>query len=119
MCRTVGPSGHIEQLSGGCWRAKIRGRQPEIWPRKMCKTEQAVQIDLGKLLAQAAAGRQPDSAVTVAQLLDQCVSTAGWDVSTWESNRCYIRWTTAWPTSPFAISLLAPAVKEQAPGSQP
>jgi hypothetical protein len=30
----------------------------------------------------AQSGRQPDSAVTVAQLLDQYVSTAGWDVST-------------------------------------
>jgi hypothetical protein len=39
------------------------------------------------------AGRQPDSAVTVAQLLDQYVSTAGWDVSTRESNLGYIRRT--------------------------
>jgi hypothetical protein len=38
----------------------------------------------------AQAGRQPDSDVTVAQLLDQYVSTAGWDVSTRESNRGYI-----------------------------
>jgi len=65
----------------------------EIRFRKTCKTEQAAQIELGKLLAQAAAGRQPDSAVTVAQLLDQYVSTAGWDVSTRESNLGYIRRT--------------------------
>jgi len=62
----------------------------EIRFRKTCKTEQAAQIELGRLLAQAAAGRQPDSAVTVAQLLDQYVSTAGWDVSTRESNLGYI-----------------------------
>ena len=65
----------------------------EIRFRKTCKTERAAQIELGKLLAQATAGRQPDSAVTVAQLLDQYVSTAGWDVSTRESNLGYIRRT--------------------------
>jgi integrase len=78
---------------GGCRRAKIRDHRPEIRPRKTCKTEQAAQIELGKLLAQAAAGRQPDSAVTVAQLLDQYVSTAGWNVSTRASNLGYIRRT--------------------------
>ena len=41
----------------------------------------------------AQAGRQPDSDVTVAQLLDQYVSTAGWDVSTPQSNLGYIRRT--------------------------
>ena len=51
------------------------------------------QIELGKLLAMAQAGRQPDSDVTVAQLLDQYVSTAAWDVSTRESNLGYIRRT--------------------------
>jgi len=48
----------------------------EIRSRKTCKTGQAAQIELGKLLAQAAAGRQPDSAATMAQLLDHYVSTA-------------------------------------------
>jgi hypothetical protein len=52
-----------------------------------------VQIELGKLLAMAQAGRQPDSDVTMAQLLDQYLSTAGWDVSTRESNLGYIRRT--------------------------
>ena len=65
----------------------------EIRLRRTCKTERAAQIELGKLLEQAVAGRQPDSAVTVAQLLDQYVSTAGWDVSTRESNLGYIRRT--------------------------
>ena len=50
-------------------------------------------IELGKLLEQAVAGRQPDSDATVAQLLDQYVSTAGWDVSTRKSNLGYIRRT--------------------------
>ena len=70
---------------------QLTGR--EIRLRKTFKTERAAQIELGKLLAQATAGRQPDSAVTVAQLLDQYVSTAGWDVSTRESNLGYIRRT--------------------------
>jgi len=54
----------------------------EIRFRKTCMTERAAQIELGKLLAMAQAGRQPGSAVTVAQLLHQYVATAGWDVST-------------------------------------
>jgi hypothetical protein len=57
----------------------------EIRFRKTCKTERAARIELGKLLAQAAAGRQPDPAVTVAQLLDQYALTAGWDLSTLQS----------------------------------
>jgi hypothetical protein len=49
------------------------------------KTEVEVeaQIELGKLLAPARAGREPDSGVTV----------AGWDVSTEEANLGYIRGT--------------------------
>jgi len=39
----------------------------EIRLRRTCKTERAAQIELGKLLAMAQAGRQPDSDVTVAQ----------------------------------------------------
>ena len=39
-----------------------------------------------KLLKQAVAGRQPDSDVTVVQMLDQYVSTVRWDVSTRDSN---------------------------------
>ena len=65
----------------------------EIRLRRTCKTERAAQIELGKLLAMAQAGRQPDSAVTVAQLLDQYVLTASWDVSTRVSNLGYIRRT--------------------------
>ena len=93
-----GPAGHIERLPSGSWRVKVyAGTDPltgrEIRFRKTCKTERAAQIELGKLLAQATAGRQPDSGVTVAQLLDQYVSTVGWDVSTRESNLGYIRRT--------------------------
>jgi integrase len=95
---TVTPSGHIEQLPSGSWRAKVyAGTDPltgrEIRFRKTCKTERSAQIELGKLLELAQAGRQPDSGVTVAHLLDQYVSTAGWDLSTRESNLGYIRRT--------------------------
>ncbi|MGH3195023.1 MAG: hypothetical protein ACRDNT_03620 [Streptosporangiaceae bacterium] len=70
------PNGHIEQLPSGSWRAKVyAGTDPltgrEIRFRKTCKTERAARIELGKLLAMVQAGRQPDSDVTVAQLLDQ------------------------------------------------
>jgi hypothetical protein len=81
----------------GWWRAKVYGEDSitgrEIRFRKTCKTERAARIELGRLLAQATAGRRLASAVTVAQLLDQYVATAGWDVSTRESNLGYIRRT--------------------------
>jgi hypothetical protein len=78
-------------------REDVRRDRPltgrEIRFRKTCKSERAAQIELGKLLEQAAAGRQPDSDVTVAELLDRYVSTAGWDVSTRVNNPGYIRRT--------------------------
>ncbi|MGH3419446.1 MAG: hypothetical protein ACRDOD_07630 [Streptosporangiaceae bacterium] len=37
----------------------LTGRQIRL--RKTCKTERAAQIELGKLLEQAAAGRQPET----------------------------------------------------------
>jgi hypothetical protein len=73
----------MEQLSSGSRRAKVHaGTHPltgrEIRFRKTCKTERAAQTEPGKLFVMAQAGRQSDSEVTVAQLLDQYVSTAGW-----------------------------------------
>jgi hypothetical protein len=65
----------------------------EIRFRKTCKTERDAQIELGKLLALAGDGRQPDCDVTLAQLLDQYTQTAGRDLSTRESNLGYIRRT--------------------------
>ena len=67
-----GPAGHIERLPSGSWRVKVyAGTDPltgrEIRLRRTCKTERAAQIELGKLLAMAQAGRQPYSDVTVAQ----------------------------------------------------
>jgi integrase len=96
MTRT--PSGHIEQLPSGSWRAKVyAGKDPltgrELRFRKTRNTEVEAQIELGRLLELARAGRQPDSDITVAELLDEYVPVAGWDVSTMETNLGYIRRT--------------------------
>jgi hypothetical protein len=76
---------------------RYAGKDPltgrELRFRKTRKTEVEAQIELGKLLALARAGRQPDSEVTVAELLDEYVPVAGWDVSTTETNLGYIRRT--------------------------
>jgi hypothetical protein len=65
----------------------------ELRFRKTRRTEVEAQIELGRLLELARAGRQPDSDVTVAELLDEYVPIAGWDVSTEETNLGYIRRT--------------------------
>jgi hypothetical protein len=54
----------------------------EIRLRKTCKTERAGQIELGKLLEQASAGRQPETNATVAELMDKYAEVADWDLST-------------------------------------
>ncbi len=63
----------------------------EIRLRKTCKTVRAAQIELGKLLEQAAAGRQPETNATVAELMDRYVEIADWDLSTRKANEIYIR----------------------------
>ena len=85
-CWSSAPSGHIEQLPSGSWRAKVyAGKDPltgrEIRFRKTRKTEVEAQIELGRLLA-LAVQTEPDPGVTVAELLDAYVPVAGWDVST-------------------------------------
>jgi integrase len=65
------PAGHIERLPSGSWRVKVyAGTDPltgrEIRLRRTCKTERAAQIELGKLLEQADADRQPETDTTVA-----------------------------------------------------
>ena len=77
--------GHIEQLPSGSWRVKVYGGTDpltgrEIRLRKTCKTERAAQIELGKLLEQAAAGRQPETNATVAVLMDKYAEVADWDL---------------------------------------
>jgi hypothetical protein len=75
-CHGKVPSGHTEQLPSGSWRVKAyAGTDPmtgrEIRLRKTCKTERAAEIELGKLLEQADEGRQPETDITVAQLMDR------------------------------------------------
>jgi hypothetical protein len=48
-------------------------------------------IELGKLLEQAAAGRQPETNVTVAELIDRYAEVADWDLSTPKAHEVYIR----------------------------
>jgi hypothetical protein len=65
-CR-LDPSGHIGQLPSGWWRAKVyAGKDPltgrEIRFRRTRRTELEAQIELGKLLALARAGRTPNQA---------------------------------------------------------
>ena len=63
----------------------------EIRLRKTCKTERAAQIELGKLLEQATAGRQPETNATVAELMYQYAAVADWDLSTRKANEAYTR----------------------------
>src|SRR5690242_4733582 len=88
--------GHIEQLPSGSWRVKVYGGSDpltgrEIRLRKTCKTERAAQIELGRLLEQASAGRQPETNATVAELMDKYVEVADWDLSTRKAYEAYIR----------------------------
>jgi integrase len=92
----MAPAGYVQQLPSGSFRVSVyAGTDPltgrQIRLRKTCKTERAAQIELGKLLEQATAGRQPETNATVAQLMDQYVEVADWDLSTRKANEVYIR----------------------------
>jgi hypothetical protein len=52
----------------------VTGQQIRL--RKTCKTERAAQIELGKLLEHASAGRQPETGATAAQLMDRYAEVA-------------------------------------------
>src|SRR5512146_2900312 len=94
MAKATG--GYIQQLPSGSFRVSVYGGTDpltgrEIRLRKTCKTERAAQIELGKLLEQAEAGRQPETNATVAELMDQYVAVADWDLSTRKAYEAYIR----------------------------
>jgi hypothetical protein len=74
-------------------RARTRCPVARSGFRKIRRTEVEAQIELGRLLELARSGRQPDSDITVAELLDAYVPVAGWDVSTLETNLGYVRRT--------------------------
>ena len=94
MAKATG--GYIQQLPSGSFRVSVyAGTDPltgrQIRLRKTCKTERAAQIELGKLLEQAAAGRQPETDATVTQLMDRYAEVADWDLSTRKANEVYTR----------------------------
>jgi hypothetical protein len=94
MART--PAGHIERLPSGSWRVKVyAGTDPltgrEIRLRRTYNTERAAQIELGRLLERAAAGRHPKTNAAVAELMDRYAEVAGWDLSTRKANKFCIR----------------------------
>jgi hypothetical protein len=63
----------------------------QIRLKATAKTEQQAHIELGRLLKEASEGRTPESAATVAKLLDEYASIAPWDVSTRQINEGFIR----------------------------
>src|SRR6266496_2247353 len=94
MAKATG--GYIQQLPSGSFRVSVyAGTDPltgrQIRLRRTCKTERAAQIELGRLLEQAADGRQPETDATVAQLMDRYTEVADWDLSTRKANEVYIR----------------------------
>src|SRR5271154_3838587 len=89
-------SGYIQQLPSGAFRVSVyAGTDPltgrQIRLRRTCKTTRAAMIELGRHLEQAAAGRQPETDATVAQLMDRYAEVADWDLSTRKANEVYIR----------------------------
>jgi integrase len=68
-----------------------------VYLREMAKDYTKAQIVLGKLLAQAQAGKEPASGATVGQLLDAYVPIAEWDIPTRETCEGYIRPTLGHP----------------------
>jgi integrase len=92
------PTGHIEKLPSGSYRVSVyAGTDPltrrEIRLRATARTETQAKIELGKLLQQACDGRNPETGVTMAKLLDEYASIAPWDVSTRQTNGGFIRRT--------------------------
>jgi hypothetical protein len=79
--------GYIEQLPSGRFRAGVYlGKDPitkrSIYLRAAAPDRQQAQIELGKLLEQARAGKEPESGATVGYLLGQYMPLAEWEVST-------------------------------------
>ena len=90
--------GYIEQLPSGSFRVTVYvGTDPltrrAIRLKATAKTEQQARIELGRLLKEASEGRTPESAATVAKLLDEYAAVAPWDVSTRQTNEGFIRRT--------------------------
>jgi integrase len=90
--------GYIERLPSGSYRVAVyAGINPitrqQQYLRSTVKTEPQAQIELGRLLKDAANGRRPESGATVATLMDEYAAIAEWDVSTRQTNEGFIRRT--------------------------
>jgi integrase len=90
--------GHIERLPSGSYRVIVYAGTDPLTGRRLrfrqtVKTEEQAQILLGKLLEQVAEGRQPETGVTVAELLRQYMALAELDQSTRQTYEGYIRRT--------------------------
>jgi integrase len=93
-----GASGHLEQLPSGRFRVDVyAGTDPltgrRLRYRQTVGTEQQARIVLGKLLAQVAEGRRPETGVTVAELLRRYMTVAELDQSTRQTYEGYIKRT--------------------------
>jgi integrase len=90
--------GHIERLPSGSYRVIVyAGTDPltgrRLRHRQTVKAEEQAQILLGKLLAQVAGGRQPETGVTAAELLGRSMAVAELDSSTQQTYEGYVRRT--------------------------
>jgi integrase len=90
--------GHIERLPSGSYRVKVyAGTDPltgrELRFRRTVKTEVEAQIVLGELLKETASGKRPESAFTVAELLERYLEVAELESSTRETYAGYMRRT--------------------------
>src|SRR5258705_863083 len=100
--------GSVEQLSrGSFWVSVYVGTDPihrrQIRLKATAKTEQQARIELGRLLKEASEGRTPESAATVAKLLDEYAAIAPWDVSTRQTNEGFIRRTIKPALGPMKV----------------
>ena len=90
--------GHVQRLPSGSFRVSVyAGVDPltrqQIRLRSTVQDERLAQIELGRLLKEASDGRRPETDATVAKLMDEYASVAGWELSTREANEGYIRRT--------------------------
>ncbi len=87
--------GYIQPLPSGSFRVSVYAgidplTQEQIRLRATAKDERLAQIELGRLLKEAAEGRTPETGATMAKLLDEYAPIAYWDISTLQTNEGFI-----------------------------
>ena len=90
--------GHIERLPSGSYRVIVYAGTDPLTGRRLrfrqtVKTEEQAHILLGKMVEQVAEGKQPETGVTVAELLRQYMTVAELDRATRQTYEGYIRRT--------------------------